>query len=151
MTLFGEVHFDWTKLFLGPIAGATVTAIVTLIIWWFNRKKPSIVECRELESFSLLRISPSVRKRIDVQFDGDKIAALSQSQIEVVNRGAETVDDVNILFEFPKPTRVLEVVVSPNECKVERDSDLSVKVAIPYLNAFRPHRERVIISIICEG
>lgn len=102
MTLFGEVHFDWTKLFLGPIAGATVTAIVTLIIWWFNRKKPSIVECRELESFSLLRISPSVRKRIDVQFDGDKIAALSQSQIEVVNRGAETVDDVNILFEFPK-------------------------------------------------
>ncbi len=151
MSIIGQIQFDWTKLFLGPIAGATVTAFVTLIIWWFNRKRPSIIECRELESFSLLRISPSVRKRIDVQFDGDKIAALSQSEIEVVNRGAETVDNVNIRFEFPKTTRVLEVVVSPNGCEIERDSDVSIKVSIPYLNAFWPHRERVIVSVICEG
>lgn len=153
MSFFAQalIADEWWVRVLGPVAGATVTGAVALIIWWLNRKRPNQLEVREVELTSLLKVGETIRPRIIATLDGQPIANLSQIEVAIMNRSLETIKDIAITFRFPQRTTVLECELSGvgGERRIVAPDELTV--TIPFLNAYRHHGDVVVAKILCDG
>ncbi len=150
MLLLAQEAFGWDKV-LGPLAGACITGLFAIIVWWLNRKRPNKVLVQELEIDSLVRIAKTVRPRIVATLDGEAVAGLSQAEVSITNSGAETIKDIVLEFKFSPDTRVLECELSATDASKEIVAPNTLRISIPFLNSHRHHGDRLTAKIICDG
>ncbi len=154
MTL--ESFRDW--LFSDAGAGWVfgILAIIVAIVRDIRRKRrPSIITVTETDRTSLVRVRPMVGERIEVTFDGAKIANLGLVEIEMVNNGEKVIRGAHIALRFSESTKPLEA----RRLSEQNDADLSsemtgpneVTVSIPYLNPYREHQHVARLQIIVDG
>ncbi len=148
--LLADGTFDWSKI-LASIGGAAATGIFTFIIWWLNRKRPNIIECRETSVLSLLRIPSSIRPNVHVRFKEEPVANLAQLGLQLRNIGGETMKDIKLNLSFSEDTRVLQYATSSIECDVNQPSPHEIEIHLPFLNPFDQHKEFLDIIMLCDG
>jgi hypothetical protein len=154
---------DWSKVSEwfssdaspGWIFGAiSTTALIIGAIYNFKKRKtPNVVICKDVDKFSLLKISRSVRKNIEVKYKKVTIQNLSRVEIEFYNNGTETIKDLIIQVIFSEKTKVLDVVTDRTSDVIDKKitTENIIKFEIPHLNSYRDHKSKVTVSIVCDG
>lgn len=150
MLIVAQQLAEWDRV-VGSLAGAVVTSVVALIIWWLNRKRPSKVLVQELDVTSLVRIAKTVSPRIITTLDGKPVAQLSQMELSISNETADTIKQIVLSFEFRESTEVLECELSTRDATQSIKERNRLQIDIPFLNSRRHHGERVVAQIICDG
>jgi hypothetical protein len=148
-TLDSLTTFEWSKL-VYSVAGAALTACVAVLLWWLNRKRPALIECRELAASSLVRVYGD-RDQIAVSYKGQSVARLSQLELRLVNSGSEPITSATVNLSFAADTRVLQFTTSDTACAGEITAPNEVKFEIPLLNPFRPHKHKIDVAVVCDG
>jgi hypothetical protein len=127
---------------------ATLTCIYVLI----TRKRPQRLAVRHEASSPLVRVWPSIRKKITVAYDNRPVDSLGQIDVTVLNEGSEIIENPSIIISLPKGSKVLSVLIDPSNFGTSRTTDESqVEVSWPYSNPFREHKQIVRISLLVEG
>jgi hypothetical protein len=151
LSLLSQVTDEWWSKAIGPLCGAAVTSSIALLIWWLNRRRPSFIEVRDIDTISLLRIGDSVRQRIVSTFDGRTVAELSQLELSIRNTSHEIVKDIRITFKFSGTVVVLECDLSGVNAEKDIIGSDQLTITIPYLNSHSHHKEQVNVKILCDG
>lgn len=151
MYLFADVSDEWWMRILGPVSGALISGLVALLLWRLNRKRPNIIQVREMEFVSLLRVAETIQSRITTTLDGKCVARLSQIELAIMNASSETIKDISLRFTFPQDTLVLESEISGVTGQKSILNANQLSVTIPYLNACSYHSEILTVKILCDG
>lgn len=150
MIPLAEFEIEWSRL-IGPVVGASISAAIALLIYFLNRARPTKIECTEISMASLMQFSESIRDRIKASFDGREVASLSRAEVEFKNRGTASVKDCKIVLEFSEGTSILECEVSPEDSGTFEIRANKLIFHLNYLNAWRHHKDRVRLSVLCDG
>jgi hypothetical protein len=149
MVIFAEGAGLWP--ILGPIGGAIVTGVVTLLIWWLNKKRPNKINVKEVDKLSLLRIAGTIRQRIKATFDDKPVVALAQTVFEISNASTETIRGIDLVLSFSEKTTILERELTG----ISADSIIAdahhLKVSIPFLNPHCHHGELLTVKVVSDG
>lgn len=131
---------------------SAVVAVVTCVYVLWSRKKPRRLLVRYLASSSLVRVWPSVKKKIDIRFDGQAIRTLTQVDLEIMNEGSEAIASAGFTITLPPKSRILDILVTPQEFKTSATyDDRVVSMSLPYINPFRDHKQVCVVSILADG
>jgi len=144
--LFSEAGAGW-------IFG--IVSLIGLLLSLLLRKKPNRLVCKDVSRTSLVKIREEIRDKINVSFNNNPVKNLAQVEMEILNKGSEVIRDILLTVKFSKNTRVLDksFEVVPENLAVTTDSIGSnqIKIKIPFLNPFHPHKHRIKLNIICDG
>jgi hypothetical protein len=138
------------KLIVAAVA-AIITGAFSLLIWWLSKKKPNIIQVRDVELSSLLRVAGTIRPRIKSTFDDRPVNALSQIDYEVFNTGPDIIKDIQIDFSFKPETIILGCELSGVQGQYEIVGQNELRLRIPYLNAHKPHKDALVAKVVCDG
>lgn len=131
---------------------AAIVATITLIYILLTRKKPKKIIVRDIYESSLVRIWPSVKKKISLTFEGKTIDTLGQVDLEIFNEGSEVIKNPTFMIVFPKTSRVLDVLLRPQDGKPTREiKNNNVTISIDYLNPMREHNHVLFVSFLVDG
>ncbi len=131
---------------------SALAAAVAFLLALRSRKKPRRLVVREVRNSSVVRIWPSVRHKIKMEFEDRTIKSLAQVEAEVFNEGSETIEGPNFTLTLPDGCVVLDIAVSPEEFQAGTVIDgHSVSISLPYLNAVREHKQVVKLSVLADG
>ncbi len=150
-----ERFLGW--LFSGAGAGwfVGIVSLIGFLLSLLLRKRPNRLVCKEVSRTSLVKIRKEFRDKINVSFNNNPVKDLAQVEMYIFNKGSEVIRDILLIVEFSKNTRVLikSFEVFPENLAVTTDSieNNQVKIKIPFLNPFRPHKHRIKLNIVCDG
>lgn len=152
LTLFAADQFDWPKLWVG-LLGAAVSAVVTLFGLWLKRSRPTVIKCEEVATASLVDIAASVRSRLQITFDESPVKSLELYELEISNRGLDTINNIDLVLSFDSSARVLSCLSAPPEskCNTEITESNKVVLSIPYLNSSLFHSDYLYVLLLCDG
>src|SRR5258708_37084656 len=88
---------------------SALAAIATLIYVLSKRVRPQKLVISEVGKSSLIQIWPSVRKKIAMNFDGNKIENLGQIDLDVFNSGSRVIQNPRFALTLPAETKVMYV------------------------------------------
>src|SRR5260370_42262484 len=145
----------WLQLLydIAPAAGLSALRVAVAVCLAFrSRKKPRRLVVREVRNSSVVRIWPSVRHKIKMEFEDRTIKSLAQVEAEVFNEGSETIEGPNFTLTLPDGCVVLDIAASPEEFQAGTVIDShSVSISLPYLNAVREHKQVVKLSVLADA
>lgn len=96
---------------LGSIAGAVLSALVSVLIWRGSRKRRRIrAIIRDVTS--LLEISPQLKESLKMEANGKAIDSLFLTSLDIVNKGNTSLTDQNVVINFPQGTEILDYSIS---------------------------------------
>ena len=150
-----ERFLGW--LFSGAGAGwfVGIVSLIGFLLSLLLRKRPNRLVCKEVSRTSLVKIRKEFRDKINVSFNNNPVKDLAQVEMYIFNKGSEVIRDILLIVEFSKNTRVLikSFEVFPENLAVTTNSieNNQVKIKIPFLNPFRPHKHRIKLNIVCDG
>ena len=97
----------------GGLAGwiAAAIAAITLIIYVYFRRRPSVITCQEIERLSLVTIQDQAKGKLVVSYNGEPISKASYFKIKIFNKGTETANDIDLVFKFSGVDKIHDVEI----------------------------------------
>jgi hypothetical protein len=150
-----SAHDDWIRWFYSNAPAAWISALIAVLSLLYvlrTKRKPRRLVIREMGKSSLIRISPSVRGKINISFAGVPIGALGQIDIDVFNAGSEAIQQAEFAIVLPEETAILDAHVAPEDTKANLQTEENkLTIRLPYLNSFTEHRQVLTLSILVDG
>lgn len=154
MSLQSQQDTWWHWLYTNAPAAwiSALIALTSLLVVLKKRKRAKRIVIQEVSRSSLIRIWPTVRRKIQITFDSRTISTLGQIDLELFNEGSEFIDTPELILTLPEGTRVLDTHTSPEdatvECQIEQNK---VSVRLPYLNPLQEHHQMIRLSLLVDG
>lgn len=108
-----EEFYNWLKSDSAPgwLFGiiSTTISVAVFLYQYINRKKPSIVICKEIDKVSLVRVSKKIIEKTKVSYNNYHVKNLSLVSLDLFNKGTETIKNLKIVIEFDKNTKILDI------------------------------------------
>lgn len=148
---------------LGPFGDEAVAAFITAILsaiiayWLYQRskQKPNIILCEQYTQLELIRYG--LAEALPFSY-GDKVLQKPWLiRMWLVNVGSAAIKQPAITFEVAESVKMLtpRFEIEPKRqlqfANVEQKSPNSVTITLDYLNPRQPHKENLLVDLICDG
>lgn len=92
---------------IGGLGGAVITSIVSLLLWKASQNKKRI-DCLINEKTPLLTISDKIKKKLEIQYEGQKVNAAYLFNVVLTHTGNDAITNQPVIFNFPSPTKIID-------------------------------------------
>jgi hypothetical protein len=143
------------------LIGAAISGFIAILLHFLSRKRPQYLVCEEIGRTSL-EIMEEAQEGTEIRYGGQEVERLSLTKLRIHNHGSEALKDAHFVVQFNPEVKIVgkpSFTVRPEQ---DRKQVLSIEEKQPlesdekrfhlhFLNAYRPHRQEVIIDFICDG
>lgn len=141
--LFSEAGAGW------------VFGIISSVLYLISRLrkiKPARATVREIRRIEPIKVRPSIKNKVVITFGGNEIEKLAQYELEIYNEGHNVINDGQIKVILDSKNKILDVSCDDKEDNIETSfSDNEAIIKWKYLNPFREHKQKNLLSIIFSG